>query len=343
MDDINKTTNSQRPTAKGQQPADAEKHHLHDWLWNDFRRCGLYRTNKEGKQVLNQAAYSREIGLSESTLSRFWKHWDKNDNVVGTGTWERVRKYKTRCTGYVIVRTQNVEKVFNICNDALNLKRCLLIEGQSGYGKSAALVKYREYALRESINVYYVDAALAGAKPKRLISELMRTITTYKAGTITQQINETADKLKQRDALVIIDEVSALKNEHITVLKDLMSAMHGVAGLILAGTPYFMKTVKRKADRDSHLFKELKDRLFIKNTNLKPPSPSEAELIFQQNGLTPELVKIGMGRTGNPDHAAWSWTNKPTYRGIADVTLMLKDYLFNRETRCEIKPGKVVL
>jgi len=102
------------------------------------------------------------------------------------------------------------------------------------------------------------------------------------------------------------------------VIKDVMTALRGVCGIVFAGTPYFMENLNKGADRNKHLFSETRDRLFNLTFQLAAPTADEAEEVFKANGLSGESLNIVMGKSKSKEMKAFAWFNKPTFRGISD-------------------------
>jgi len=314
----------------------AEQKALRDWLLEDARQLKMTMLNKAGEEI-GTADYARLLGLDTNTMNQFWTKWD---TIAGAKTWSALLHYRSSKQDEVIVNTPNVERVFDACNDALSMKLPLVIEGESGLGKSTALKKYRDYGLSAGAKVYYVDLSPAESRVgehnireerKRVLAEIAQTVCAqgYKDGNKPAIIATIKESLAaKQNVLLILDEVSSLKGDYMTILKDLMSALKDVSGLILAGTPYFMKTVKNGATRDKYLFKELDNRIFIHKVVLSKPTEAIARNIFKHNGVNAEYMDLFCGiykKDGQEKkYGMWKWTNKPTYRGIMDLVKVYK-------------------
>jgi DNA transposition AAA+ family ATPase len=269
----------------------------------------------------NKFAVERLGFKNPSKLSHVRNGWDKN-GLVGDDTWRMIDNYLTSKRRYKGVATHNLKKIWDVCERAYNLRCPIVIAGEGGFGKTYALTRYKEKVEAERrFNVYYFDASTAKTR-KQFVVGLMETLGCHKAGTMSRQVPIIREHLKKQDALIIIDEVSALEGRNVTILKDIMTAVKDVAGMVLAGTPYFVDNINKGASKDKHLYSETKDRLFMIPERLSAPTETEAEAIFKANGITGEALDIVMGR--NPEMIKYSWTVKKTFRGIHDCITMIR-------------------
>lgn len=269
----------------------------------------------------NEFATKRLCFTNGSKYSHIRNNWDK-PGLVGNDTWEIVEKLITQKQRYQGVATANLKKVFEACELAYNLKKFVPVVGNGGFGKTFALTNYKEMIeSKKSFKVVYYEAQKG--TPKQFIAGLMQAFGCYRAGTMAVQIEEIRNQAMRQDMLLIIDEVSKLEGHRVTVIKDVMTALYGVCGIVLAGTPYFMKNLTRGAHRDRHLFSETKDRLFYITFSLDAPTAEEAEQIFLANGITDkETLNILLNRISDRQKKealrSRSWLAKQSFRGIAD-------------------------
>jgi len=274
----------------------------------------------------NEFATKRLGFTNGSKFSHIKNNWDK-PGMVGQDTWEAIEKYIEKSNSYRGVATDNLKKVFEACNIAYNLKKFVPVIGNGGYGKSFALGKYREMIEAERrFKVVYFEATKG--TNKQFISGLMEAMGCYEHGTMAAQIEVMRAYATKQDMLVIIDEVSKLEGHNVTVLKDVMTALLDVCGIVMAGTPYFMKNLIRGTHRERHLFSETKDRLFYITYQLSAPTEQEAEEIFKANGITDkETLNILLNRVDEKKRQALrsrSWLAKQTFRGIKDCIDLIR-------------------
>ncbi len=282
-----------------------KKQELRNWLKEQIEQSSLSQNNY-GKET---------FGWTAGTTSNVLTKWNV-DGKVSDKTWNQLQSYKSKSLGYVGVETDNYLAVHKICKMAQSIKSAMPIEGKEGYGKSFALKEFKE--LNPHIKVYYIDISLTGTTSKRVVSEIMKLTGDYKAGTIQKQLIEIGKRLSREKALIILDEVSALQGYHVTVLKDIMTALDEVCGIVLSGTHYFIKNLNRGANRDRHLYGETRDRIFMHEKILTAPTDADAVEIFKANGLTDAQIKTVIG-TGK-----YTWERKRTYRGIRDAIRLIK-------------------
>jgi hypothetical protein len=271
----------------------------------------------------NNRFATERLGFSTpSRLSHIINSWEK-EGLVGEETWQIIENYLMRTRVYKGVTTSNVRAIYNACYRAYTNKRVEVIAGDGGFGKTFALLKYKERQEAESrgrTTVYFFDASQVKTR-KQFIVGLMQTTGCYREGVIAGQVQILRDHIARQDCLLVIDEVSSLKGDAVTIIKDVITAVKDFCGLVLSGTQYFLHNVSRGAARERHLYSELKDRLSLP-VILDPPTDEEAEAIFKANGLSGEALDIAMGR--RREMTRFSWKNKPTFRGIADCIDRIK-------------------
>ena len=264
----------------------------------------------------NEFAVKR-LGFSNgSKFSHVRNNYDK-PGMVGQETWEIIDKYIQKAESYKGVPTQNLRKVWETCERAYALKKPMAVVGEGGLGKTFALEKYKEYIeSQRKFRVVYFDASMVKTN-KQFVAGLMRALDCYKPGTMSAQILEMREFAKKQDMLVCIDEVSSMKGPNVTITKDIMTAFRDICGIVMAGAPYFINNLNKGAIRDSHLFSETRDRLFMLPEKLSRPTAEEAEAIFRANGINNEEdLDIVLGR--RPEFKSHSWLAKKTFRGIRD-------------------------
>ena len=257
------------------------------------------------------------LGFSNgSKFSHVRNNYDQ-PGMVGNDTWEAIEKYIEKSEGYRGVPTDNLKKIWNTCERAYSLKKAIAVIGEGGYGKTFSLEKYQEYNDRERrFKVVIFDASETKTR-KQFIAGLLDSLGAYKPGSISAQLRYLREAVVKRDILLCIDEVSSLKDYHVVIIKDVMTALKDICGIVFTGTPYFMNNLNNGALRNRHLFSETRDRLFMLPELLEQPTEEEALAIFQANGITnDEDLAIVMGRKER--FRSHSWLTKKTFRGIRD-------------------------
>ncbi|MFK5950181.1 MAG: ATP-binding protein, partial [Methylococcales bacterium] len=233
-----------------------------------------------------------------------------------------IEKYIQQKRGHKLVATKNLLKVYDVCERAYKYKSTMVVLGEGGFGKTAALKKFKEDAEEKNrFKVYYFDASMVTTR-KQFLVQFMTLLGCYKPGTIIRQISILREEVRKHDCLIMIDEASAFEGKKVTVLKDVMTAIRGVCGMVLSGTPYFMENLNKGASTDKHLYSETKDRLFLLPEILEAPTDKEAKAVFEANGVCGEALSIVMGK--NSALIKKSYKAKKTYRGIVDCITMIK-------------------
>ncbi len=264
----------------------------------------------------NNFAVNR-LGFSNgSKFSHVRNNFDK-PGMVGNDTWEVIEKYIEKSEGHRGVATSNLKKVWNACERAYSLKKAIAVIGEGGFGKTFALEKYQQHNDKNRrFKVVIFDASETKTR-KQFIAGLLEALDVYKPGNISAQLRHLRGAVMKRDILLCIDEVSSLKDYHVVIIKDVMTALKDICGIVLTGTPYFMNNLNNGALRNRHLFSETRDRLFMLPELLEQPTEDEALAIFQANGITDtEELDILLGREKR--FLSHSWLVKKTFRGIRD-------------------------
>jgi hypothetical protein len=264
------------------------------------------------------------LGFSNgSKFSHVRNNWDQA-GMVGNDTWEAIERLIEKSEGYRGVITENLKKVWNTCERAYALKKAMPIIGEGGYGKTFSLEKYKEHNEKNKrFKVIIFDASETKTQ-KQLIVGLLWALDSYRPGTISDQIRHLRESaMKRGDFLLGIDEASSLRDHHVVILKDVITALKDICGIIITGTPYFINNLNNGALRNRHLFSETRDRLFLLPELLDQPTEAEALAIFEANGITAkEDLDIVMGR--KKEFLSHSWLAKRTFRGIKDSIDMLR-------------------
>ncbi|WP_295675690.1 ATP-binding protein [uncultured Mucilaginibacter sp.] len=270
----------------------------------------------------NKFAVER-LGITGGMISQVLNDWQKK-GIVGENTWNIIIKYLNNTEGYKLIPTENFKKVCEASQKAYENKVFIPLTGERGYGKTAGLEWFKRYQeSNKGYKVFYVNCEGITTR-KQFLSAICTVLNIPNDGTIKQQVYKIKQALTGKDCLLLIDEVSSLQDYRVTVIKDLMTALKGICGIVFAGTPYFMMNLIKGANKNKHLFSETLDRLFFLTYELTAPNDSEAEQILKVNGLSGEALDIVMGRNNKPAMKRFAWHNKPTFRGISDCLVAIR-------------------
>lgn len=283
-------------------------------------RQEIERLHKESG--LSAGAFSERVGFTNPTvLSQLYNH----PELIGEKAMETALKYIAKKQKYVGVITENYNKCFNTLESSYQLKTLGVIIGNGGYGKTFAIEHYRDEKEKGGrVHIYTVN--LEGVHTKKAcVRTIIETIgiPTSERSTVKQLIAALRNFLNARDCMLVLDEASAVEGTKATIFKDIITALQGVCGLVLSGTPYLLENITKHAAKGAHLFSELADRFPLVVTVLTAPTDEDARAIFQANGCDDIQIEALMGRAGK-EYKWMSWANKPTYRGIADGVSLVK-------------------
>ncbi|RKR83227.1 DNA transposition AAA+ family ATPase [Mucilaginibacter gracilis] len=272
---------------------------------------------------LSNNKFAERLGITKGMMSQVLNNWEA-DNIVGENTWNLIIKYLGNNDDYKFVGTENLQKALDACTAAYTHKVFVPLIGDGGYGKSIGLEYYKRHQERtQGHKVYYINCESVNTR-KQLNALLLTAVGVSTDGTYKQQILKIKTTLDKQDCLVQIDEISALKDHLVVAVKDLMTALKGTCGIVLAGTPYFINNLLKGANKNKHLFSETLDRLFMVHYTMSAPTDTEAERIFIANGLSGEALNIVMGRVKTQAMKPFHWRSKVTFRGISDSLTAIK-------------------
>ena len=264
-----------------------------------------------------------------SKLNHVLNRWNEK-GVVGNATWQTIERYinfSQRFKGiYKYVATKNVIDICKACETAYQIKVNYPVIGNCGKSKTTGLTLYKnEIEKQNRFRVIYFNAQFCETA-KQFICGLLDAAGCPKVGTIANQFLHLRESLKNEDCLVLIDEISALKASNIVVVKLLTSALKDICGTVLAGTQYFWDTIDKGVEKDKHLFRECKDRLYKYPLHLNNhTTKEEAEKILEANGITGVYLEFALGTCKYEDYTEeeaeilkkYCWTNaEESLRGV---------------------------
>lgn len=182
------------------------------------------------------ASAARNADIAESTFGAWMKGNYKGDTAkIATQVTKwldsrseqaEVARVSTGSIGYI--ETPTAKSVTMICTQAQALVDFAVISGVAGVGKTTALRRYRD----NSSHVYMITAEPLMRSPHAIMIELARVVgvSERSASKLSGAINE---QLKDRAALVIVDEAHHLSTEAF----DQMRSLHDNAeiGLVTCG------------------------------------------------------------------------------------------------------------
>lgn len=209
-------------------------------------------------------------------------------------------------------QTPGFELIQRVCQRAQQTGKRILLDGDSGLGKSYALTWYASRNPR----VIYVRCTSSMSK-RELLNALLKPLgLDGKVKGEMNQMNAIEEKISEGGWLLIIDEAEDVKSALYKAIKELEDLSKGKAGLVVCGLGLEEK-LNRLALRKKDGFRQLKRRLFPNLVH----TPVYSHQVAEQ-----ALAKISCQ---DPEVGKWFKRNVDNYDMLSEF---VKD-LYNCATR----------
>ncbi len=235
----------------------------------------------------SQAAISKELGVSTTTLSQFL-----NDCYTGVNEdvackirqfleLERQRQHQTPPPSFTR-NLRNTQLVYADLNYLRVTNRISLIIGAAGSGKTTALKHYAD----DTNGVIYVQADVTKGSPRAALNLIVKAMGIKARGTTSDILDNLIDELTDTNRLIIIDEAQHLTERSFDTLRALNDRA-GV-GLVYAGTPDILNRMYGRHEAD---FDQVHSRIgYICKLNNRY-TLEDIESIFKDYKLNKTIVK----------------------------------------------------
>jgi DNA transposition AAA+ family ATPase len=195
----------------------------------------LFSVVGEGKRwSLNKASVS--IGISPGTLSAY-KNRSYNGNIGAVeekiGAWLVREERRVSAVAIPFVATVAVENFYRAVEMAHDYRNIALITGDAGTGKTTAC---QHYAL-ENPGAVCAVYAYPGMEQQKLVSEIAGALGLGRKDSKSALIERLVEELRERDVVVIIDQMDYLTNASLELLRYVVVDM-AESGLVLVGLPW---------------------------------------------------------------------------------------------------------
>lgn len=235
----------------------------------------------------SQAAISKELGVSTTTLSQFL-----NDCYTGVNEdvackikqfleLECQRQHQTPPPSFTR-NLRNTQLVYADLNYLRVTNRISLIIGAAGSGKTTALKHYAD----DTNGVIYVQADVTKGSPRAALNLIVKAMGIKTRGTTSDILDNLIDELTDTNRLIIIDEAQHLTERSFDTLRALNDRA-GV-GLVYAGTPDILNRMYGRHEAD---FDQVHSRIgYICKLNNRY-TLEDIESIFKDYKLNKTIVK----------------------------------------------------
>ena len=223
---------------------------------------------------------SQQIGCQETRLSE----WIAGKETVKT-TQALIEEYLESLDSKPCDRidTDTLLRVQELCDDCLQFHRLGVVVGNPGSGKTESL---KDYAERHE-NVIYVQCDVCST-----ITSLAEDILGTVQGTASQKIQTL--KLALKGKLLILDEADLLTVRILEAFRAIYDS--GKIGMVLAGTPRFLKILTR-----GHSLKENLSQLYSRVdffVNVHNPDDEEMMRFLETQGISDSQASKIIRKTG---------------------------------------------
>ena len=217
---------------------------------------------------------ARSLGVSEATLSLWMaKKYQGNNHNIETKVQGFLVRYHERASRpdktLQFVQTKPSKKVFEIARSCHVENELGLIVGESGIGKTRALV---EYAERNS-DVIFIEADMTYTA-KVMVSEIARNVGLSDIGGLHAIFEDVVERLKDSNRLIIVDEAEHLPIRAIDILRRIGDRT-GV-GILIVGLPQLLYRLRSLRGDYQYIY----NRIGI-GAILKPSTSKDIEMIIR--------------------------------------------------------------
>ena len=224
------------------------------------------------KHGLSQATLSRSISVSSSAISQFLKGKYKGDvESLDVKLENFMKNYNPKSTDQSdnkVVVTANMQLSHFIINELIATKKLGAIYGMAGCGKTTMV---REF-MKEHPEAILIEA-IPLMPTKTIINEIGRQLGVQQSSTLTQMIQDIAKALKQREAVLIVDEAENLNTSSLEAIRRVWD--FSSVPTVLVGTPSLISNLKGRRGELLQLF----SRIALK-VEFSEPTLDEYEKLF---------------------------------------------------------------
>jgi len=193
----------------------------------------LVGTPEEKKRV-SQAKAAAALGYSPGVISAY-KNRSYNGNVKTLedkiDAWLKREERRLEKVEIPTAETSVMEQVRRAATIAQDDADIAVIVGDAGTGKTTALRRYEA----ESHSAFLVEVDPSFTK-NVLVSEIARVIGVESKGGMTAVIGRIVEALRDRDAVLIIDEADYLSDSSLELVRRIVNDK-AHTGVVLAGLP----------------------------------------------------------------------------------------------------------
>jgi DNA transposition AAA+ family ATPase len=220
-------------------------------------------------------------GVSEGTLFNVLSNKWEN---ISEDMWRNIAKqvgYTNR--SWHLVETQDFLTLTTFFADAKDYGNVFALVGRAGCGKSFTA----EWFCRQVQNAVYVECKEFWNRKTFLRKILEKMGKDYAGMNVSELMDYIVECfLKMDRPLLILDEFDKLSDQLIFFFISLYNELKGKCGIIIQGTEYLKKRIKRGKDTQKKGYEEIYSRIGRRFIDLSGTNKSEVEKICKANGIT---------------------------------------------------------
>ena len=208
---------------------------------------------------MSQNQLADKLGCSSSIVSQILNNQYTGDaqyylrllaNLIG---YEDESKWK-------YVRTQNVERIKDLCLEAQESARMVAVTGNTGMSKTTTLKRI----VNRDKNAYYVLCDV-NMKKKDFINAILKELGLDEGGNVSEKMDAIAKHLiSNPNSYLVLDDVGKFElgcKANFFQIQLLFDKTKGSCGIVLSGVPTFKKHMQKMHDKDAVGYRELMRRI----------------------------------------------------------------------------------
>lgn len=237
---------------------------------------------------ISQASLSRSISVSSSAMSQYLKGKYKGDvKSIEEKLKKFMKNYNPESADkddFEIVHTSNMKMSHFIINELIAMKKIGTIFGRAGCGKTTMIKEF----CKEHPEAILIEA-VPRMRTSTVISEIGKDLGIQPNTNITGMIRDIAKALKQREAVLIIDEAENLNTTSLESIRRIWDFSDDREGYgvptILVGTYSLISNLQGRKGELLQLF----SRIALK-VEFEDPNENEYTQLF--GDVAPAISKI---------------------------------------------------
>lgn len=221
-------------------------------------------------------------GISEATLIQILKgRWDNVSDEMFISLGKQVG-YDAKGVWH-LEETLPFNNIITLLADAKEYGNVFAMIADSGSGKSAT----SEWYCTQKENAFVVSCAEYYNK-KAFLQKMLEAMGKDGNGyTVTEMMDNIVEQvLRMKEPLFVFDEFDKLKEEVFLFFITLYNKLEDKCGIVLLGTEYLEKRIKRGVNLNKRGYSEIYSRIGRKCIHIPPTSRKEIAVICEANGCT---------------------------------------------------------